>query len=96
MDARGYGKLSRQLLTARPRGVFSTFNSLHGYRQRAYGGSGAESGWKNFNQSHVPLGSKLVRTLISTRMPTAAGRDPATTALCLRALLCCDGRGAGH
>jgi hypothetical protein len=90
-DARGYGKLSRQLLTARPEASFHF--PVHGSDSTRTAAL-ALIRLEELNQSHVPLASRLVRTLISTQDADGGWGDPATTALCLRALLCCDGRGA--
>jgi hypothetical protein len=44
-------------------------------------------------QSHAPLCGQLVRALIAAQQPDGGWRDPALTALCLRALLCGEGHG---
>lgn len=44
-------------------------------------------------QSHVPLYSKLLKTILAAQQSDGGWNDPLTTALCLRAL--CAGRGQG-
>ena len=44
-------------------------------------------------QSQAPVYGQLLRTLISQQHPDGGFGDPATTALCLRALLSCNGSG---
>jgi hypothetical protein len=44
-------------------------------------------------QAHAPLFAKLLRTLIATQQSDGGWGDVTNTALCLRALLCCDGHG---
>jgi hypothetical protein len=44
-------------------------------------------------QSHVPLYSRLIRTLLNTQEADGGWSDPMTTALCLRALLLQSGGG---
>lgn len=47
----------------------------------------------DFSQSHAPLYPKLIKALIATQQPDGSWGDLVTTALCLRALLCCNGDG---
>jgi hypothetical protein len=46
------------------------------------------------NQSHLPLQSKFLRTLIATQQSDGGWGDPLATTLALRALLCDRGQGA--
>ena len=46
-----------------------------------------------FNQSHLPLCSQLIRMILSAQESDGGWADPMTTALCVRALHC--GRGNG-
>ena len=48
---------------------------------------------EELSQSHVPLYGRLVRAILAAQEPDGGWGDVATTALCLRALLC--GGGAG-
>lgn len=89
-DARGYERLSRRLLDARPEASFHfSTQGFDGARTAAL----ALIRLDELNQSHVPLAAKLVRTLLATQEPGGAWGDPATTALCLRALLGSNGDG---
>lgn len=89
-DARGYGRLSRRLLDARPEQSFQfPTQGFDGARTAAL----ALIRLDELNQPHVPLASKLVRTLLATQEPAGGWGDPATTALCLRALLGSGGDG---
>jgi hypothetical protein len=45
------------------------------------------------NQSHLPLQSKLLRTLVATQQSDGGWGDPLATTLALRALLCDCGQG---
>jgi hypothetical protein len=45
------------------------------------------------NQAHCPLYAQLIRALIAAQQLNGGWGDPALTALCLRALLCCQGHG---
>ncbi len=89
-DARGYGRLSRNLLAARPEASFQfPSQGFDGARTAAW----ALIRLDELNQAHVPLASKLIRTLLATQEPSGGWGDPATTALCIRALLSCNGDG---
>lgn len=44
-------------------------------------------------QPHHPLNAKLIRMILSAQEGDGGWGDPLTTALCLRALLCCRGHG---
>ncbi len=89
-NARGYGRMSRELLTARPEASFRF--PTQGFEEARTAALGLIR-LDELNQAHVPLASKLVRTLIATQEADGGWGDAATTALCLRALLC--GRGEG-
>lgn len=45
------------------------------------------------NQSHHPLGEKLIRSILSAQEADGGWGEPLVTALCLRALLCNKGQG---
>jgi hypothetical protein len=45
------------------------------------------------NQSHAPFCSRMIRVILAAQDPDGGFGDPMTTALCLRALMCCRGLG---
>jgi hypothetical protein len=90
-SAKQYERLLRDLLAARPEG---------GFQLRLESGCAASAAaiavirLDELSQAHVPVCSQLIRTILANQQADGGWGDPAVTALCLRALLCCNGQGA--
>jgi hypothetical protein len=90
-QARTYEKLFRELVAHRPEASFR-FEQEQGRAIPA-----AAMGvirLEELSQSHVPVCAQLLRAVIAGQETDGGWGDPVTTALCLRALLCCNGDGA--
>lgn len=88
--ARTYAKLFRELTVARPE---SAFRFEHEQGRAIPAAAMAVIRLEELSQSHVPLCGKLVRALLAGQDADGGWGDAMTTALCLRALLCCNGDG---
>ena len=88
--ARTYEKLFRELVAARPEAAFR-FEVEQG---RAIPTAAmALIRLEELSQSHVPLYDKLLRAVLAGQEKDGGWGDAMTTALCLRALLSCNGAG---
>ena len=87
---RVWGKLLRELLSNRPESSPRLEVELHSLVATA---ALAMIRLDELNQTHAPLFSKLVRTVLASQDRDGGWRDAATTALCLRALLIDGGHG---
>jgi len=89
--ARRYETLFRYLMAARPEASFRLEVEL----ARAIPAAALSLiRLDELCQSHQPLAIELLRTLLAAQEPDGGWTDPMTTALCLRALLSCQGAGA--
>lgn len=88
--AKSLKKLYHELIAARPEVVFGLEAELS--RQTAVAAL-AVIRLDELSQSYVPLYSKLVRSVLAAQEADGGWGDLATTALCIRALLCCGGDG---
>jgi hypothetical protein len=87
-NERQYQRLFSELMSARPEG------GLHlSLQMPAAATAIALLRLDELTQSQAPVYAQLLRTLISQQHPDGGFGDPATTALCVRALLSCDGFG---
>ena len=89
-QARTYEKLFRELVANRPESTFR-FDQEQGRAIPA-----AAMGvirLEELSQSHVPVCAQLLRAVIAGQEVDGGWGDPTATALCLRALLCCNGDG---
>jgi hypothetical protein len=84
------GKLLRELLGNRPESSAQLEADL---RSLVAAAALAMIRLEELHQTHVPLYSKLLLTVIASQDPDGGWRDPLTTALCVRALLIDQGRG---
>jgi hypothetical protein len=89
-NSRSYERICRDLLANRPESSLRLEIELS---PRAAAAAIALIRLDELNQSHAPLCSQLIKSLISYQLPDGSWEDPMTTALCLRALLL--GQGAG-
>lgn len=85
-----WGKLLRELLQNRPESSPRLETELHSLVACA---AMAMIRLDELNQSHIPLFSKLLRTLLCSQDADGGWRDPLTTAVCLRAVLIDRGHG---
>jgi hypothetical protein len=89
-DARAYGRLFAELVTARPeRTLRLGIDAGHSLPAAAM----ALIRLDELSQSHVKLYSKLLKTILTAQESDGGWGDLVTTALCLRALLCGGGNG---
>lgn len=88
--SRTWGKLVPELLANRPEGSARLETELHSLVAAA---GLAMIRMDELQQSHTPLFGKLLRTVLCSQDPDGGWRDPATTAVCLRALRIGDGHG---
>lgn len=89
-SARQYERLFRDLVECRPEATLTLdFDAEWSSPAAAM----ALIRMDELSQSHVPLYRQLLKTLLTSQQPDGGWGDPATTALCLRALLCGDGNG---
>ncbi len=87
---RDYGRLFTDLLSTRPEAVFrAEFETS----RPALAAAMAVIRLEELSQSHVPLYARLLRAILAEQEADGGWGDAATTAVCLRALLC--GRGNG-
>jgi len=94
-SAKAYDRLLEQLLAPRPEGSTKLLSQLTGSLPAA---AMAVIRLDELSQSFAPLYSQLLRTIVAAQRPGDSGGgggwgDVATTALCLRALLCGQGHG---
>jgi hypothetical protein len=90
-QARTYEKLFRELVAHRPEASFR-FEQEQG---RAIPTAAlAVIRLEELSQSQVPVCAQLLRAVIAGQESDGGWGDVMTTALCLRALLCCNGDGA--
>src|SRR3712207_5518067 len=87
--AKEYARLFRDLVAARPEAQFRLEVEVRAPLAAAM----AVIRMDELAQSHTPLYTRLVRFLLSTQESDGGWGDPVTTALCLRALLCGQGKG---
>jgi hypothetical protein len=85
-----WGKLIRELLCSRPENSLRLESELHSLVAAA---AMAMIRLDELNQTHAPLFSKLLKTLIVSQEADGGWRDAATTAICLRALMIDRGQG---
>jgi len=88
-NAKVWDRLLRELLSSRPESSARLEAELHSLVATA---ALAMIRLDELQQSHAPLFGRLLRTVLASQERDGGWRDPATTALCLRALLI----GAGH
>jgi hypothetical protein len=88
--AKAYGKLSQELLAARQEASFA----IEGVERPCFVAALAMVRMDELTQSHLPLFNTLLRVVLAAQDRDGGWGDPATTALCLRALL--QGHGAGE
>jgi hypothetical protein len=89
-QARTYEKLFRELVANRPEASFR-FEQEQGRAIPA--AAMAVIRLEELSQSHVLACAQLLRAVIAGQETDGGWGDPTTTALCLRALLCCNGDG---
>jgi hypothetical protein len=87
--ARAYGPLFSTLNSARPESDFSKATKVTQPAAAAL----AIIRLDELTLSRAPIYADLVRALLRAQDPTGGWGDPAITALCLRALLCSNGKG---
>jgi hypothetical protein len=88
--SKSYAKLFLELIAARPEGLYRL---EPGAARAPLAAAMAVVRLDELTQSHVPLYGRLVRAILTAQEADGGWGDPATTALCVRALLC--GRGEG-
>jgi hypothetical protein len=88
--SKSYERLVHELTAARPEAVFDIAISPSPALTAA---AFAMIRLEELDQSHVPLFGNLLRTILATQDADGGWVDPATTALCLRALHIDGGRG---
>src|SRR5947209_5704437 len=88
--SKSYAKLFLELIAARPEALFRL---EPGAARAPLAAAMAVIRLDELTQSHVPLYGRLVRAILTAQEADGGWGDPATTALCVRALLC--GRGEG-
>jgi len=88
--SKSYAKLFLELIAARPEGLYRL---EPGAARAPLAAAMAVIRLDELTQSHVPLCSRLVRAILTAQEADGDWGDPATTALCVRALQC--GRGDG-
>ena len=89
-SAKQYGRLARELLTARME--FSHRLVLE-FSRNIPAAALALIRLDEFNQSAHPLSQKLIHSILSAQEADGGWGEPLVTALCLRALLCGQGQG---
>jgi hypothetical protein len=90
-DARKYGQLLAELVSSRPEAEIR-FDA--GYSIAVPAAAMTIIRLDEIGQSHTPLYSQLIRTLVATQHADGGWGDPMITALSVRALLRCKGQGA--
>jgi hypothetical protein len=88
--SKSYGKLYQELTAARPEAMFGANSELANLSAVS---AMAMIRLEELSQSHMPLYSRLLRTVLSAQEADGDWGDLRTTALCVRALLCDDGDG---
>src|SRR4051812_12048140 len=89
-DAKQYPRLARELMAARPEA------SLRAEAELARSNPVAAMGiirLDELNQTHVKLCRQLLNNVLLGQESDGGWGDAMTTALCVRALRCCDGHG---
>src|SRR5687768_14334307 len=89
-NAKEYDRLVRELLGGRPEARYRFEMEL---TRAPLAAALAVIRLDELAQGYVPLYSRLVRALLSTQEADGGWGDPATTALCCRALACGNGNG---
>jgi hypothetical protein len=89
-NSKSYHRLYQDLVAARPEASF-------GFERELATLTGVSAlaviRLDELSQSHVPICSRLVRTILTSQHEDGGWGDLATTALCLRALMCGNGDG---
>jgi hypothetical protein len=88
-SAKSYARLSQELLAARQEAEFQ----LEGVDRPCFVAALAMIRMDELSQSYVPLFSALVRVVVGAQERDGGWGDPATTSLCVRALLVDRGEG---
>jgi hypothetical protein len=89
--SRNYERLYRDMISCRPEaGLSIDFDG----DSSAPAAAMAMIWMDELSQSHAPLYSQLLRSVLASQLPDGSWGDLGATALCLRALLC--GRGQGE
>jgi hypothetical protein len=89
-QSKAYRRLSGELLSARQEASFA----LEGTDRPCFVAALAIIRMDELNQAHHPLAATLLRAVLTSQDRDGGWADPATTALCLRALLLNRGNGA--
>lgn len=89
-NAKAYQRLLRDMLAGRPEASLRLETELSGPVPAA---AFATIRLDELAQSHIPLYTKLLRTILATGEGDGGWGDPMTTAICLRALLAGQGQG---
>src|SRR3954453_17414663 len=87
--AKDYPRLYRELVAARPEAGFRLEVDVRAPLAAAM----AIIRLDELAQSHVPLYSRLLRSILTSQEADGGWGAPVTTALCVRALLCGSGNG---
>jgi hypothetical protein len=90
-NAGSYTKLLQEMLVGRPEASLRLEQEMAGALPAA---AMALLRLDELAQSHVPLYSKLLRTILAAQQPDGGWTDPLTTSICLRALFAGRGQGA--
>lgn len=88
-NSKDYERLFRELIAHRPEATLRLETEMRAPLAAAL----AVVRLDELTQSHVPLYARLVRAILLGQESDGGWGDPATTALCLRALLCGQGDG---
>jgi hypothetical protein len=89
--SRQYDRLYRDLVACRPEAGLAMEFDGNGSTPAA---AMALIRMDELSQAHVPLYGQLLRTVLAAQLLDGSWGDPATTAVCLRSLLCGHGNGA--
>src|SRR5882724_8774685 len=89
-QTKAYRRLSEELLSARQEASFA----LEGTDRPCFVAALAIIRMDELNQPYHPLAATLLRAVLTSQDRDGGWADPATTALCLRALLLNHGNGA--
>jgi hypothetical protein len=90
-NAGSYTKLLQEMLVGRPEASLRLEQEMSGSLPAV---AMALLRLDELAQSHVPLYSKLLRTILAAQQPDGGWTDPLTTSICLRALFAGRGQGA--
>jgi hypothetical protein len=88
--AKSFGKLYKDLVACRPEAAFTLETEP---ASLAAASAIAMIRLEELSQSYLPFYSRLLRTILTAQEADGGWGDVATTALCVRALLCEDGDG---